>query len=169
MCYCHTIMHRNNRLLNRASDAIIEWLPNILSIMSELSKRGVAARRLSFLTLYKALVTGAIVPTFAFTIIAGILSLCGYEIFKEDGGYVTGLRGFKAAALAMIAFPLIAIFFTTLVWCWTSVGLWLYSKVQPMMLYYYPHLNGSTCEESETPSRSVAATSPSGENPAITP
>ena len=98
----------------------------------------VTAQRISFTTLFKILYIGHLIFPTLLLIILSFLSLFGFEVFKIEEVYLTGMDGFLKGMIAVPFMFLFALIWSTVFWFGYMISLWLYSKWRPMTLTFIP-------------------------------
>lgn len=98
--------------------------------MSELT-----IQRLGAGTLFKLLLIGYATVTIPAAILAGVLSMFGYQTVFWDGQAVTGFDGLLASLLGG---PFLTLAWTILSWGVVALGLWIYSQFRSLVIKYCP-------------------------------
>lgn len=99
-------------------------------------KKKIQIRRLTVGTILKLVSVGFLLSIGPFVVLMGVLSLFGFSTVTVDDQAVTGLSGlvtslFLAASLWLV--------FTFVFGSFISLGLWLFSRFKPFVIYYYEY------------------------------
>ncbi len=91
-------------------------------------------KKLSAGTVYKLIAIGSVVGFLPLGLLAGILGALDFSTVTWNGQPVVGLSAILVAPLVM---GFMGLFFTGLFGSVTVLGLWLYSLVKPIKIYYF--------------------------------
>ena len=105
-------------------------------------------RRISAPTIYKVLFLGSAFSVFPYGALMGVLSLFGLNTVTWNGAHVHGFWGLVTGTLIGVLFVLVL---TLAVGSACAIGMWIYSKFEPISITYF------SLEEAPQPGESEVA------------
>jgi len=91
------------------------------------------ARKLTKSSLFKVLFIGFAIPFFPFALLCGIASLFRASTVAINNRPVTGVMGLL---VAIIMSPVFCLIFTSSMWLWYALSLWVYSWFRKIELEF---------------------------------
>jgi len=80
--------------------------------------------KISKFSLFKLLILGIGCSFFFLFLVFGVAALMGEETVKFDNQPIIGIQGLITS---MLIWPIFSLTFSSFIWCFCSLGLWVYS------------------------------------------